>query len=104
MFKIPTPSMAPTLFGDDSSEHPGTPGDHILVDKCAYLLHDPERWDVVVFRYPLDWSRNFIKRVAVVAGEWFRIERGDVWAGASEHDLHPTRKPRNHSTAPRPNR
>ena len=94
VFKIPTSSMEPTLFGD----HPGSPGDRILVDKTAYLLRDPARWDVVVFHYPLDWSRNFIKRVVGRPGEALRIERGDVWTGTWDGrgtpSVHPSRKPR----------
>jgi signal peptidase I len=79
VFKIPTSSMEPTLFGD----HPGSGGDRILVDKLAYLTHGPERWDVVVFHYPLDWSRNFIKRVTGLPGEHLRIDRGDIWSAPS---------------------
>lgn len=98
VFKIPTPSMQPTLFGDNSSVHPGTDGDRILVDKAAYLFQEPSRWDVMVFHYPLDWSRNFIKRVAGLPNEAFRIERGDVWVSpwveGKEPVFHPARKPR----------
>ena len=96
VFKIPTASMEPTLFGDNSSIHPRSPGDRILVDKLAYLFHGPERWDVVVFRYPLDRSRNFIKRVTGLPGEDLRIVRGDVWVRRHGRpgDFHPARKPR----------
>jgi signal peptidase I len=95
VFKIPTGSMWPTLYGDDASTRPATVGDRILVDKLAYLFHGPERWDVVVFRYPLDRSRNFIKRVTGLPGEDLRILRGDVWTrrhGTGEY--HVARKPR----------
>ena len=101
VFKIPTPSMEPTLFGESSTTHPGTDGDRILVDKFAYLTSDPERWDVLVFHYPLDWSRHFIKRCVGLPGERLRIVRGDPWVapGSSvrageEPVLHPARKPR----------
>lgn len=98
VFKIPTSSMEPTLFGDNSDTHPDTPGDRILVDKSAYVGRDPARWDVLVFRYPLDWARAFIKRCVGLPGEALRIERGDVWVGpadATPDALHPARKPRN---------
>jgi signal peptidase I len=98
VFKIPTSSMEPTLFGDNSSTHPGTPGDRILVMKDAYLFKDPARWDVVVFHYPLDWSRDFIKRVVAGPDEAVRIERGDIWVGDARRGdqvtLRPARKPR----------
>jgi signal peptidase I len=77
VFKIPTASMYPTLRGDEPGK--GTVGDRIIVDKWAYLAGGPERWDVPVFRFPLDRSRNFIKRVAFLPGEQGRMERGDLW-------------------------
>jgi hypothetical protein len=84
VFKIPTSSMEPTLFGDNSERYPGTSGDRI----------------VVVFQYPLDAKREFIKRIALLPNESGRIERGDVWAGSGEWKgdepppLHPARKRR----------
>lgn len=90
-FKIPTSSMEPTLLGDD--EPSGRSGDRILVDKFAYLFSDPERWDVIVFRYPLDQSRNFIKRVVALPGELLRIHRGDIWIKPHGSDA-PFRKAR----------
>jgi len=78
-FKIPTYSMEPTLLGENKN---GTEseGDRILVDKWAYLFEAPRRWDVIVFRYPLNQARNFIKRIAGLPGEQLRIsDDGDVW-------------------------
>ncbi len=99
VFKIPTKSMEPTLWGKNSDRYPGTEGDRIAVDKMAYVFGGPDRWDVVVFRFPLDWTRNFIKRVTGLPGEWLRIERGDVWIAkppkpGKEPEFHPARKPK----------
>jgi signal peptidase I len=70
-FRIPSDSMMPTLLD----------GDFILVDKFAYGLRlpvtntkildtgSPRRGDVVVFRYPLDPSENYIKRVVGLPGD-----------------------------------
>ena len=70
-FKIPSSSMRPTL----------EVGDFILVNKFIYGLRlpivetkvipvsDPKRGDVVVFRYPLNPSQDFIKRVVGVGGD-----------------------------------
>ncbi|MDA8388336.1 MAG: signal peptidase I, partial [Nitrospiraceae bacterium] len=70
-FKIPSGSMEPTLLV----------GDHILVNKFVYgttipFTHDrvlvvrrPQRGDVIVFRYPRNPSRDFIKRVVGVPGD-----------------------------------
>jgi signal peptidase I len=70
-FKIPSGSMIPTLLV----------GDLILVNKFHYGVrlpvinkkilanHDPERGDVMVFRYPRDTSIDYIKRVVAVPGD-----------------------------------
>jgi signal peptidase I len=70
-FKIPSGSMIPTLLI----------GDFILVNKYAYGLRlpvtntkfvpigEPERGDVVVFRYPVDERVNFIKRLVGLPGD-----------------------------------
>ncbi len=81
-YKIPTGSMQPTLMG--MSGGPGVPADlrvsdRILVDKFSPYLSDPERWQVAVFKYPLDRSKNFVKRICGMPGELFRIENGDLW-------------------------
>lgn len=75
-FKIPSGSMMPTLRS----------GDHIFVNKFIYgvqipftttvvgeSLGDIERGDVVVFRYPLDESEDFIKRVIGLPGDEIRL-------------------------------
>ncbi len=56
-------------------------GHKIIANKWVYLVRDPERWDVVVFRF-LDGERrplNYIKRLAGLPGERLEIRRGDVW-------------------------
>ncbi|MDA1195215.1 MAG: signal peptidase I [Planctomycetota bacterium] len=83
-FKIPTSSMEPTLLGDREEDD----GDRILVDKWSYLVTDPQRWDVIVFRYPLNRARNFIKRIAFLPREHGHIsDDGDLWVRAANDDL-----------------
>lgn len=79
-FKIPSGSMKSTLLV----------GDHILVNKFIYgiripywneeLFHisQPKRQDVVVFRYPVDPSKDFIKRVIGLPGDTVRIQDKQV--------------------------
>jgi signal peptidase I len=74
-FKIPSGSMEPTL----------QIGDHILVNKFIYgvkipfttiqlfPLENPQRGDVLVFIYPLDPSKDFIKRVVAVEGDTVKM-------------------------------
>ncbi len=47
-------------------------------DPSKYLFHSPERGDVIVFRYPKDPSRDFIKRVIGVPGDTISITDGAV--------------------------
>jgi signal peptidase I len=75
-FKIPSGSMMPTL----------RKGDHIFVNKFAYgiqipftstvvgqSLGDIEHGDVIVFRFPLDPSEDFIKRVIGLPGDEVKV-------------------------------
>jgi len=74
-FKIPSGSMIKTLLI----------GDHILVNKLAYGVKNPvtrtvwiksgppERGDVIVFIYPVDRKKDFIKRVIGVPGDTVQI-------------------------------
>ena len=74
-YKIPTGSMQPTLIGDERSGIK----DRILVDKLSYVLREPRRWEVAVFRYPLDRSKNFVKRIVGLPGDRIRIQEGAVF-------------------------
>jgi signal peptidase I len=73
VFKIPTKSMQPTLLGD-----PWT-GDKILVNKLAYDFDDPDRWDVIVFKFPDNVAKNYIKRVVGLPGERVWVRDGDLY-------------------------
>ncbi|MFL5664432.1 MAG: signal peptidase I [Ktedonobacteraceae bacterium] len=52
------------------SMQPGLQSDqYVLVNKMAYLFHAPERGDVIVFHFPLDTTKDFIKRVIGLPGD-----------------------------------
>jgi signal peptidase I len=70
-FYIPSGSMEPTLMIDD----------RILVAKFAYRLGSPHRGDVIVFRYPLNPQRDFVKRVMGLPGDRVRLRDGVVYIG-----------------------
>ena len=60
-FWIPSGSMIPTLM----------PGDRVLVAKFWYHFTEPKRGQIVVFKYPLDPTRDFVKRlIACLAMLW----------------------------------
>lgn len=47
--------------------------------ETRYLFHPPQRGEVVVFRYPLDPSRDFVKRVVAIPGDTVEIRDGDLY-------------------------
>src|SRR5664279_863611 len=53
--------------------------ERIFVNKFVYRWEPIERGDIVVFRYPRDVSKSYIKRVIGVAGDHIRIENGQVY-------------------------
>ena len=52
-YRVSGISMQPGLQNDE----------YVVVNKMAYLFHAPERGDVIVFHFPLDTSKDFIKRI-----------------------------------------
>ena len=80
-FKIPSGSMRPTLIE----------GDRLLVNKLRYGpkipftkwripgFTEPQRWDIVVFVYPGEPKKDFIKRLIAKEGETIEIKNGDIY-------------------------
>jgi signal peptidase I len=63
--------------------HVSFSGDRILVSKFDYVLHEPERWDVFVFKYFEHARMNYIKRLVGLPGETLRLSEGDVYVKAN---------------------
>ena len=53
-------------------------GQYLIIDQLTYRIHEPVRGDVVVFRYPQDPSKFFIKRIIALPNEKIRIEGKNV--------------------------
>lgn len=53
-------------------------GQYLIIDQITYRFHEPVRGDVVVFRYPQDPSKFFIKRIIALPNETIRIDGQDV--------------------------
>ena len=69
-------------------------GDRILVNKFAYQFGDPQRWDVIVFKYPGNAKQNYIKRLVGLPSESLRVRGGDVFIqSAGTDDFAIARKP-----------
>ena len=61
-------SMMPRLYDHE----------RIFINKFLYRFEPIQRGDIVVFRYPLDPSKSYIKRVIGLPGEWVGIQQGVV--------------------------
>lgn len=75
-YKIPSGSMIPTLLQ----------GDRIFVDKLSYHFHPPKRGEVVVFKYPLEPKKDFVKRLIAFGGEEVEIRDGVVYINGKALD------------------
>jgi signal peptidase I len=94
-FKIPSGSMIPTL----------TIGDHLLVNKFVYgpripftdkRLYEgalPKRGEIVVFKYPENESKNFIKRVVGLPGDKMQIVNGKLFINDQPVPISPASSP-----------
>src|SRR5262249_59038926 len=58
---------------------PAVAGDHVLVNKNVFDWRRPRRWEMAVFRSPLDPTRTFVKRVVGLPGETVQVVDGDVY-------------------------
>ena len=53
-------------------------GDYLIVDEISYRFRDPQRGEVIVFKYPQNPSQRFIKRIVGLPGETVEIREGEV--------------------------
>ena len=72
--KVEGTSMAPLLSDQE----------RIFINKFVYRFEPIERGDVVVFWYPLDHSKSFIKRVVALPGETVELRAGRLYVGGKE--------------------
>ena len=77
--QIPSGSMENTIMT----------GDRVVGNRLSYLTKDPERYDIIIFKYPDDESQLFIKRIIGLPGETVQIIDGEVYINgellADEH-------------------
>ena len=75
--KVPTESMVNTIMV----------GDQIFGNRLAYKFGDPQRFDIVIFKYPDDEKQLFIKRIIGLPGETVTIKDGKVYINDSQEPL-----------------
>ena len=61
--------------------------DYLIVDKLTYRFESPKRGDVVVFKYPNDTSKYFIKRIIALPGEKISVRDGKTTVTKENGDV-----------------
>ena len=69
LYIVDGPSMRPTLQHEE----------RLVVNKFIYKVRNPEKGEILIFKYPRDTSRDFIKRVIAVGGDTIEIKEGRVY-------------------------
>lgn len=69
LYLVDGPSMQPTLVSNE----------RLVVNKFIYRFRTPKKGEVLVFQYPKDLSRDFIKRVIALPGDTIEIKDGHVF-------------------------
>ena len=94
LYVVDGPSMRPTLESEE----------RLVVNKFIYRFRPPEKGEVLVFQYPRDPSRDFIKRVIATPGDTVEIREGRVLVNdqilAEDYILEKTRSEYPKSTVP----
>ncbi len=70
---------------DGSSMEPSLhDGEFVVINRLAYRWCNPDRGEVIVFRFPLDPTRRFIKRIIGLPGDTVAVHNGQVFVNGNE--------------------
>lgn len=86
VFLIRTFVAQPFLVSGASMEPTFSGGNYLLIDEVTYRFNEPQRGDVVVFRYPGDNKTFYIKRIVGLPGERVVVSSGQVAVGGKTLD------------------
>lgn len=75
----------PFIVSGASMETTFSTGEYLIVDQLTYHFEEPERGDVIIFRYPKDPSKFFIKRIIAIPGDTIEIRGREVTIRNAEH-------------------
>ncbi len=73
-FLVNGPSMEPNLWT----------GERLFVSKLSYRFGKPQRGDIVMFKYPLNQNKDYVKRVIAVGGDTIEMRLGRVYINGHE--------------------
>jgi signal peptidase I len=68
----------PFIVSGASMENTFHTGEYLIIDQLTYRFEDPQRGDIIVFRYPQDPSKFFIKRIIALPGDTIDIKGNKV--------------------------
>lgn len=71
---VPTGSMENTIMA----------GDRVIASRLSYMFSDPERGDVVIFKYPDDEKVLYVKRIIGLPGDVVEVKNGEVYVNGEE--------------------
>ena len=74
---VPTGSMENTIMS----------GDRVIASRLSYTFSEPDRGDVVIFKYPDDESVYYVKRIIGLPGDTVEVKNGGVYLNGSEEPL-----------------
>ncbi len=70
--------IQPFIVRGSSMEHSFYDGEYLIVDEISYRFEQPERGDVIVFKYPKDITQYYIKRIIGLPQETVEVTDGEV--------------------------
>ncbi len=77
---------SPFIVSGSSMEPTFSTGNYLIVDQISYRFENPARGEVIVFRYPNDPSKFFIKRILGLPGETIKIQSGEIFIKNQKED------------------
>lgn len=85
VFVVRTFLVQPFLVSGASMEPTFASGDYLLIDEISYRFREPERGEVIVFRYPGNENAFYIKRIIGLPGERLVFEDGGIKVFNEDH-------------------
>ena len=79
---------APMRIDGNSMKPALSNGDIVIIDKISYRINEPERFDLIAFKYRYDYSQEYIKRIIGMPGETLYIKDNIIYILNSETDVY----------------